>query len=279
MSKTAKTKTTTVTSTAKETKKKVKEKGSKPLLSALKDLFIFPKYDYDKQTITIFAGDPGIKNFGYVIFEASNYIDIDIDDRCLDTEELRNELYTKLEALMTSISIRRVGFLKNCIADLRFDNLIPYLDYFHRSNKELYDINIDYLVLERYQARDLKGPRNEIINISIASLIAKLSAKPYNVRNARLLIPAQWKRYYTLDKTNNVKGLDLVYDTWKKDKELRKTYQLTDHQTDALLLGIYFLLDLLLGPKKDIPIIKEWLVNYCIKNAANIFRQYFHTLA
>lgn len=236
----------------------------KPLIDVFKELFVFPKYDYKKDTVTVFAADPGIKNFGYVIIEASNNI-------VLRDEYLKEDI----TAFLNSIKIIDCGFLKSCITELRQDNIIPYVQQFHTDNENIFTYPVDYLVLERYQARDLRGPRNEIINFLICSTVHAFMQSKSTVSNARLLIPAQWKRYYTLDKTHQVKGLDLVYDSWKADKQLKRVHKLTDHQTDAFLIGVYFLLDLLFREKKDQPVVREQLVTALIESVADFFRVYF----
>ena len=236
----------------------------KPLIDVFKELFVFPKFDYKKDTITVFAADPGIKNFGYAIIEASNNI-------TLRDDHLREDV----AAFLNSIKIIDCGFLKSCITELRQDNIIPYVQQFHADNETIFTHPVDYLVLERYQARDLRGPRNEIINFLICSTVHAFMHSKSAVSNARLLIPAQWKRYYTLDKTHQVKGLDLVYASWKADKQLKRVHKLTDHQTDAFLIGVYFLLDLLFREKKDQPAIREQLVTTLIESTADFFRVYF----
>lgn len=242
-------------------------KSSKKVLEVIKDLFVFPKYDYNKQKIKIFAGDPGIKNFGYSIFEINSSFEVDLNNM----EKTQHEINTFLQ----SIQIIECGFLRNCITELRYDNIIPYLQKFHESNANIYSSDPDYLVLERYQARDLRGPRNEVINILISALITKFHCKPNNLRNARLLIPSQWKRFYTLDPTNQNKGLDLIYDKWKKDKYLKRKCKLTDHQTDAFLMGVYYVVDSILKDIKDPKPIRELIVNYLIENTSQYFTDYF----
>lgn len=253
--------------TAKTPKKsKPVSKEAKPsLVQSLKDLFVFPRYDYKKNKSIIFAGDPGIKNFAYVIMEAPDTI-------CKTVEELTPDLVIDF---LKEVKILSCGFLKSCLTELRQENIVPYIQKFKWDNRDVFKCNPDYLVLERYQTRDLRGPRNEVINFNISNVINTLLHSNHPIRNTRLLIAAQWKRYFNLDKTGQVKGLDLVYDTWKKDKQLRKTDGLTDHQTDAFLIGVYHLLDLSLESKKENPEIREKVVNYLIANTASYFRNYF----
>ena len=241
-----------------------KSKKEVSLVQSLKDLFVFPKYDYRKNKSIILSCDPGIKNFAYILIEAP--------DTLQKQEELTAESVIQF---LEQVKILECGFLKSCLTELRQENVIPYIQKFKVDNREVFKCNPDYLVMERYQTRDLRGPRNEVINFNISNVINSLLHSTSPVRNTRLLIAAQWKKFYNLDKTNKVKGLDLVYDTWKKDKQLRKTNGLTDHQTDAFLLGIYHILDLNLSSKKDLPEIREKVVNYLISNCANYFRTYF----
>lgn len=244
------------------TGKKLKTK--KPtIVQSLKDLFVFPRYDYRKNKSIILACDPGIKNFAYVLIESPDTI---------HSKGISKEL---LLDFLKEIKILECGFLKSCLSELRQDNVIPYITRFKRDNQGIFSCSPDYLVLERYQARDLRGPRNEVINFNICNVINSFLHGNHPVRNTRLFIAAQWKRYFNLDKTNQVKGLDLLFDTWKKDKQLRKTNRLTDHQTDAFLIGVYHILDLLLGDIKDQPEIRETAVKYLIENTADYFRNYF----
>lgn len=239
--------------------------ASKPnLVQSFKDLFVFPRYDYQKNTSVILACDPGIKNFAYVLIEAP--------DTLTTGKPIDKDLVLDF---LKQIRIVDCGFLKSCLAELRQDNIVPYLIRFNRDNRDIFRCNPDYLVLERYQSRDLRGPRNEVINFNICNVINNMLHNGSPIRNTRLFIAAQWKRYFNLDKVNKIKGLDLVYDTWKKDKQLRKI--LTDHQTDAFLIGIYHILDLLLAERKDSPEIREAAVEHLIKNTANYFRTYFKT--
>lgn len=252
-----KTKTKTKITGAKSNKKKTS------VVDALKELFVFPRYSYKKHVIRILAGDPGIKNFGYTIIEASN--------KCFETNNLSSE---NLQLFLDSIKIIDCGFLTSCLTELRHDNIIPYIEKFHQDNSYLYETNPDYIVMERYQARDLRGPRNEVINFSIASILNKFLLDNDH-SHAKLIIPAQWKRYYTLDKENKVKGLDLVYNTWKKDKLLTRTYKLTDHQTDAFLLGVYCLLDIMIQKQKDAPEVRAFIVNHLINQTKFYFKNYY----
>jgi hypothetical protein len=242
------------------------KKFKKPLVEALKSFFVFPKYDYRKQTSIVLAADPGIKNFAYVLLEAQTDIDY---TEAPTAETLLN--------FIKNIKIRNCGFLKSCLTELRQDNIIPYIHRFAADNAEVFNHSIDYLILERYQARDFRGPRNEVINFNICNTINCLLQSKHALRNTRLVIPAQWKKYYTLDKAHKIKGVDLVYETWKKDKQLRKNHNLTDHQTDAFLIGVYLLLDIYFKDYKDLPDYKNVIVPYIINNTANFFRTYFAT--
>lgn len=244
------------------TVKKLKTK--KPtIVQSLKDLFVFPRYDYAKNRSVILACDPGIKNFAYVLLESP------------DTLQAKTVTPETLVTFLKDIKILDCGFLKSCLAELRQENVIPYFHRFKRDNAEIFSCSPDYLIMERYQSRDLRGPRNEVINFNICNVIHNLLDSNHPIRNTRLLIAAQWKRYFNLDKTNKVKGLDLMYDTWKKDKQLKRTNGLTDHQTDAFSIGIYHILDTLLSEVKDRPDLREAAVTYLIANTANYFRTYF----
>lgn len=245
-------------------KKEKKLKTKKPtIVQSLKDLFVFPRYDYKKNKSIILSCDPGIKNFAYVLIDSP--------------DSLRAETVTteSLVAFLKELKILDCGFLRSCLAEMKHENIIPYIHRFKRDNMEVFSSNPDYLVMERYQARDMRGPRNEVINFNICNVINNLMDSSRPIRNTRLYIAAQWKRYFNLDKTTKVRGLDLVWDTWKKDKQLRKTNGLTDHQTDAFLIGVYFILDTLLGEVKDKPELREAAVQYLIQNTANHFRIYF----
>lgn len=245
----------------KKLKTKATKKKAPSIIQSLKGLFVYPKFDYSKGSLVIFACDPGIKNFAYCLIEVPAIATT--EDRLKD-----------LEAFLDNVRIIECGLFKSCLSEIRQDNLLPYLDRFKKDNAKLFTKEIDHLVLERYQARDLRGPRNEVINFNICNVINNFLAAEYPVRNTRLFIAAQWKRYFNIDKVNKVKGLDLLYDNWKKDKQLRKL--VTDHQTDAFLIGIYFALDNLLGAEKDKPQLREYLVTFLINNTANYFRKHYN---
>lgn len=229
------------------------------IFKTVKSLFVFPKYSYKKDSITILACDPGIQNFAYAFFSLSI------------PSASENFTGHNVVNCLKAIQIRSLGFVESCLSELRYDNIVPYINRFKEDNKDIINCGADYLTLERFQARDLKGPRNEVINFNMSTLINAMLHTACPVRNVKLVIPAQWKRYLTYKKNEEeVTGLDKIYAALAADKSLKKVVK--PHHVDSLLIGIYLYLSLILGSKKDEEEFKIPVVEYLVDETLSILR-------
>ena len=212
------------------------------------------KQSYVKDRYTFLSCDPGISNFAFVIFSIS-------------AESALKPLLKEgdggiqlVEETFKSVTIEEFGFLKNPLLDLKHHNIFPIVETLLKGNKNLKKHNPDYVVLERFQARGVtRGPVNEIINYHIAFILADLledSSFTKSKRVGRLLIPAQWKRYYALDKENSF--LEELYGKLKlESKDFKKEVKV--HHIDSLMLGLYLYLDTFFPAVKDLQEFKEKL--------------------
>jgi hypothetical protein len=251
-------------------KNKRSAKKSKPLLATLKavtDLLVIAKYNYKKDSVVFFCGDPGIKNFGYVIVKTPRFT--------LNVDEANNEqVLAYIMNFLADVKLTHVGFLQQTLTEVKQGNIIPHIQDFREKNSTVFNTPVDHVVMERYQARGFKGPSNEIINLNLSLTVNNFLNK--QVSSARLLIPAQWKRYYNLLDKPEGKGLDILYDAWKNDKQLKRNCKLTEHQTDAFLLGIYAILDMYLKERKDLKQIRQAVVGYLLTKTPQYFRVFYN---
>lgn len=232
------------------------------IFKTFKNLFVFPKYAYKKDAVTILSCDPGISNFAYILFS--------IPVPCISDNPV-----AEIINCLKNVQTHRFGFIESCLSELRQDNLAPYINKFREDNKELFSHSSDYLVLERFQARALKGPRNEVINFNICNLINSMLTSENPVRHVRLFIPSQWKRYLTYKKDDQeIEGLQIIYDTLSADKSLKRV--LKDHHVDSFLIGAYFYLTLILGARKDEVEFKVPLVEFLVANTIPYLKSVLH---
>ena len=189
--------------------------------------------------------DPGISNFAYTVFKIS------YPDKNLPILERVLQIYDSLEILDYS-------FIQTPITELKYPNIIPRVDSFIQDNLQLRNYEPDYIVLERFQARGItRGPANEIINYHIAlvlSLFSSEQGKDTSIKAGRLLIPAQWKRYYTISKGDSF--LETKYGELKlQDKLYKKKVKI--HHLDSLFMGLFFYLDLYVEDKDTVEFKQE----------------------
>jgi hypothetical protein len=229
------------------------------IFKGVKKFFVFPKYSYKKDTVTVLACDPGIQNFAYSFFS----LPVPSASNTFSGADIVNCLKV--------IQIRSLGFIESCLSELRHEDITPYISRFKEDNKDIINCGADYLTLERFQARDLKGPRNEVINFNIATLVNLVLQAPFPVRSVKLVIPSQWKRFLTYKKEGQeIIGLDKIYETLSLDKSLKKVIK--PHHVDSFLIGIYFYLSLVLGSKKDEEEFKVPVVEYLIEETINTLK-------
>lgn len=163
--------------------------------------------------------DPGSRNFGYCVIE--------IDENGFQYLEIGQILKTIVN--LTALPAYRKGpKRKKKIAkeDRPFDP--PVQDMLPQFRKVLMailkDWNPDEIVVERFQARGLKGSTIEAVSIMIGIILLQGYLRKIKVR---LITAAQWK---------NVVNKHVILDTLYSHTQLDG---FTPHETDASCMGLY----------------------------------------
>lgn len=158
----------------------------------------------DLKGVTIIGLDPGSKNFGVFV------------GRVYGTTEV-----LKIEVLHTAM-------LQHTIHDLTTTTLDRTIERFLDELGFLYDKYLpDLVVVERFQARGIKGSINETVNMMIGMILMQaLHAYCEEIPVVRPCTPASWK-----NKVNRFCDLKELYNEGKQ-------IGLLPHQIDSALMGI-----------------------------------------
>lgn len=147
--------------------------------------------------------DPGSRNFAITV--------IDDNKKVIKTTLIQNAIRnltntpTKKEPLIFRQQVSR--FLKE---------IRPYL------------IDLDYLLIERFQGRGLRGSQGEMVSVMIGLLVA--DCRKHKIKYT-LLTASQWKNHFNrLYKEYNLNDL---YET-------AKAYKLKPHTIDSFLIACYY---------------------------------------